>query len=86
MPPIQWNLSKPNLEHTKTLLKLNFTVLTSKPDTWMWFMLFNATFNNILVIMWRSVLLVEKTTDLSQVTDKLHVYSNDKSWSQEDSV
>ena len=26
-----------------------------------WFMVFNATFNNISVIMWRSVLLVEKT-------------------------
>ena len=42
-------------------------------------MVFNATFNNISVIWWRSVLLVEenvaeypeKTTDLSQVTDKL---------------
>ena len=32
---------------------------------------FNATFNNISVISWRSVLLVEKTTDLSQVADKL---------------
>ena len=35
-------------------------------------MVFNATFNDILVISWRSVLLVEKTTDLSQVTDKLY--------------
>jgi len=42
-------------------------------------MVFNATFNNISVISWRSVLLVEetrvrypeKTTDLLQVTDKL---------------
>jgi hypothetical protein len=40
-------------------------------------MVFNATFNNISVISWRSVLLVEeteypeKTTDLPQVTDKL---------------
>jgi hypothetical protein len=40
-------------------------------------MVFNATFNNILVIWWRSVLLVEetagpeKTTNLSQATDKL---------------
>jgi hypothetical protein len=33
---------------------------------------FNVTFNNILVISWRSVLLVEKTTDLSHVTDKLY--------------
>ena len=38
---------------------------------------FNATFNNISVLSWRLVLLVEetevpeKTTDLSQVTDKL---------------
>ena len=43
-----------------------------------WFMVFNATFNNISAISWRSVLLVEetespeKTTDLSQVTDKLY--------------
>ena len=35
-------------------------------------MVFNATFNNISVISWRSVLLVEKTTDLSQDTDKLY--------------
>jgi hypothetical protein len=38
--------------------------------------MFNTTFNNISVISWWSVLLVEenkvleKTTDLSQVTDK----------------
>jgi hypothetical protein len=38
---------------------------------------FNATFNNISVISWQSVLLVEesgvpeKPTDLSQITDKL---------------
>jgi len=41
------------------------------------FMVFNATSNNISLILWRSVLLVEetedseKTTDLSHVTDKL---------------
>ena len=38
-------------------------------------MMFNATFNNISVISWRSVLLVEETgetTDLSQVTNKLY--------------
>ena len=41
-------------------------------------MVFNATFNNISVISWRSILLVkepedpEKTTDLSQVTDTLY--------------
>jgi hypothetical protein len=34
-------------------------------------MVFNATFNYISVISWLSVLLVEETTDLSLVTDKL---------------
>jgi len=37
-------------------------------------MLFNTTFNNISVtsISWRSILLMEKTTDLPQVTDKVY--------------
>ena len=35
-------------------------------------MVFNVTFNNISVISWRSALLVEETTDLPQVTDKLY--------------
>ena len=35
-------------------------------------MVFNATFNNSSVISWWSVLLVEKTTDLSQVIDRLY--------------
>ena len=38
-------------------------------------MVFNATFNNISVISWRSALLMEdleKTTNLSQVIDKLY--------------
>jgi hypothetical protein len=40
-----------------------------------WFMVFNATFNNTSAILWPSVLLVEypeKTTDMSQVTYKLY--------------
>jgi len=43
------------------------------------FMVFSAIFNNISVISWRSVFFLwkkpedpEKTTDLSQVTDKLY--------------
>jgi len=35
------------------------------------YMVLNASFNNISVISWWSVLLVEETTDLSLVTDKL---------------
>ena len=35
-------------------------------------MVLNVTFHNISVISWRSVLLVEETTDLPQVTDKLY--------------
>ena len=43
-----------------------------------WFMMFNDTFNNILVIPWSLILLVKgtvvpgETTDLSQVTGKLY--------------
>jgi hypothetical protein len=29
---------------------------------WFWFMVFNATFNNISVITWQSALLVEETS------------------------
>ena len=44
------------------------------------YLVFNVTFNNISAILWLSVLLMqetgvpEKTTDLSQVTDKLCEY------------
>ena len=53
-------------------------------------MVFYATFNNISAISWRSVLLVEetggpakKTTDISQVTDKLyHIMLYTSPWSR----
>jgi hypothetical protein len=49
-------------------LRLNKPYPTPKEDKFyitrlglVWFMVFNATFNNISVILWQSVLLVEKT-------------------------
>ena len=45
-------------------------------------MVFNATFNNISVISWQSVLLVEKTKDLSQVTDKLYHIEYTSPWTE----
>jgi hypothetical protein len=39
---------------------------------WVRVRVFNATFNNISVTSWQSVLLVEKTTNLLRVTDKLY--------------
>ena len=50
-------------------------------DIWVRFMVLSATFNNMSVISWQSVLLVEetgvpgaeKTTDLSQVTDTVQL-------------
>ena len=35
-------------------------------------MLLSTSFNNISVILWWSVLLLEETTDIMQVTDKLY--------------
>jgi hypothetical protein len=35
-------------------------------------MMFNTTFSNISGILWRSVLMLEKTFDLTQVSDKLY--------------
>jgi hypothetical protein len=46
---------------------------------------FNATFNIILAILWWSVLLVEKTTDLSPVTDNFyHIMLYTTPWSVSD--
>ena len=53
---------------------------------WFGFMVFISTFNNILAISWRSVLLVEepaKTTDMSQVTDQIfHIMLYTSPWSR----
>jgi hypothetical protein len=50
----------------------DLVVLWQKVCLFVCLMVFNATFNNISVISWWSVLLMDKTTDLSQVTDKLY--------------
>ena len=62
--------------YKETTIQLSFLVLFFQRVRLI--MVFNDTFNNIPVISWLSVLLVEKTgvsgekTDLSQVTDKLY--------------
>jgi hypothetical protein len=71
-----------------TVSQLNTLVCISQ--VWFgWFMVFNATFNNISVISWRSVLLLEETEvpgehhDLPQVTDKLyHIMLYTTPWSR----
>ena len=47
--------SKENVKITDNILSIYTT------DFMDWFMVFNATFNNISVILWWSVLLVEET-------------------------
>jgi len=66
-------------DHVQVGQRANITFTTNMSyNGLVWFMVFNATFNNITVISWRSVLLAEKTeypektTDLPQVTDKLN--------------
>jgi hypothetical protein len=52
--------------------------IVDRLDGLVWFLVFNATFNNISVISWqfywwRKQEYTEKTTNLLQVTDKLHL-------------
>ena len=44
-----------NFNSIKLYLDINFS------ESQVWFMVLNATFNNISVISWQSVLLVEET-------------------------
>ena len=68
-----WNTAK---DRVKLALNTHQSINPSYCGSW--FMVFNATFNNISVLSWRSVLsgeetgVLEKTTDLPQVTDKLY--------------
>jgi hypothetical protein len=55
----------------------NTTLLQSigikQTKTTIFFMVFNATFNNISVISWWSVLLVEETEDPDKIIDLFHL-------------
>jgi hypothetical protein len=52
-----------NISHNKLFRHIKLVLFLIEYGWFGWFMVINATFNNILVILWRSVLLVEKTTD-----------------------
>jgi hypothetical protein len=82
-----YNVCKDTLFKTSCLLNHYFWILDKSYNkifksliffcNQVWFMVFNATCNNISVISWRSVYwwrkpeYLEKITDLSQVTDEL---------------
>ena len=63
-------------------MSYHFVFLNNKIGLGVRIMVFNAIFNNISAISWRSVLLVkeigvpEKTTDLLQVTDCIGSYKS----------
>jgi hypothetical protein len=46
---------------------------TPERQVWFGFMVFNATFNNISVISWRSVLLVKETGGPEKTHDRMVV-------------
>jgi len=48
-----------SLGFEKSQMKM-YSSLFSAINKWLWFMVFNTTFNNISVILWRSVSLVEE--------------------------
>ena len=78
---IKWHKFTTKKYTINSILSENIKLVEIEPkETYFFFivlglfkvMVFNATFNNISVISWQSVLLVEKTTDLLQVTDILY--------------
>ena len=59
------------------LTRLDWRYRAENVSSLVWFMVFNATFNNISAISWQSVLLVEETgvpgENHRPVTDKHHI-------------
>jgi hypothetical protein len=47
--------------HPEIISNTNITIVIESKKKDGWFLVFNATFNNISVISWQSVLLVEET-------------------------
>ena len=76
-----------NMNKSKPMSRLTAVEVSTRGiyDIYSWFMVFNAIFNNFSVVSWWSVLLVEekkyleKSTDLSQVTDELYRIINNTS-------
>jgi hypothetical protein len=69
---ITWQKQKNRNRKVGQRANITFTTTRSRNGL-VWFMLFNAIFNNISVISWLSLLLAEKTTDLPQSS----VWDND---------
>ena len=59
----QWRTTRGRMRPVIAHLVKNFLQFAQneKISGWIWFMVFNATFSNISVILWQSVLLVEET-------------------------
>ena len=56
-----WSWISLNAKHWKFIIAVSFLTSFYNRAWLVWFMVFNATFSNILVISWLSILLVEET-------------------------
>jgi len=90
MSPVYWELIIYIIQ-IRHFIKQMFIYLGVFVCLFVCLMVFNATFTNISAISWRSSIMVketggsEKTTDLSQITDKLYhimLYTSPRSRSE----